>query len=71
MPEYESGSGFFLNAEEIEFGAELAMIAALCFFQAMEIFVELLLVVKSGSVNSLELWIPLLTFPVGSGNTRA
>ena len=43
MPEDQAGAGFFLDAEEIEFDAELAMIAALGFFEAMEIFVEFFL----------------------------
>ena len=41
MPENQAGPRLFLNAEEIELGAQLAMIAALGFFQAMQIFVEL------------------------------
>ncbi len=35
MPEDEAGAGFFLNAEEFELDAELAMIAALGFFEAV------------------------------------
>jgi hypothetical protein len=33
MPENEARAGFFLNAEELEFDAEFAMIAALGFFE--------------------------------------
>ena len=35
MPENEAGAGFFLNAKELEFGAEFAMVAALGFFEAI------------------------------------
>ena len=43
MPEDQARAGLVLNAEEIELGAEFAVIAALGFFEAMQIFVEFLL----------------------------
>ena len=70
MPEDEAGAGFFLNAEEFELDAELAMIAALGFFEAMEIFIELFLREETCGVNALKLRIAFLAFPVGAGDAH-
>src|SRR5271169_6131357 len=35
MPEDQAGAGFFLDAEEFELDAELAMVAALGFFESV------------------------------------
>src|SRR5882724_11103092 len=70
MPENQARAGFFLNAEEIEFGAKLAMVAALGFFQAMEIFVEFLLREERRGVNALELRVAFLSLPVSSGDAH-
>src|SRR5258708_5550790 len=59
-----------LNAEEFELGAELAVIAALGFFEAMEVFVQLLLGEEAGGVNALEPRISFLAFPVRSSNAH-
>ncbi len=64
MPEDQAGSSFFLNTEKIEFNTELAMIAALRFFQAMQILIKFLLSVKGGSVNALKLRISFLPLPI-------
>ena len=61
------GPGGFLNAEKLQLRAEFAMIAALGFFDSMEIFVEFFLLKKQG-VNALELRISFLAFPIGAGN---
>src|SRR5260370_33498677 len=42
------------------------MIAALGFFEAMKIFVQLLFSEEAGGVNTLELRIAFLSFPVGT-----
>src|SRR5713101_1233641 len=68
MPEDEAGAGFFLNAEEVEFDAELAVIAALGFFKTVQMFVQLFLREESHGVNALELGIAFLAFPVGAGD---
>src|SRR5579862_3329688 len=68
MPEDQAGAGGFLNAEKIELGAKLAMIAALGLFDAVEIFVELFLGVEGERVNALELRVPFLAFPVGASD---
>ena len=44
MPENQARTGFVLNAEKIEFLAQLAMIAALGFFEFVQILIEFFLV---------------------------
>src|SRR6266487_4903643 len=70
MPEDEAGAGFFLNAEEVELDAELAMVAALGFFKTVQMFVQLFLREESHGVNALELGIAFLAFPVGAGDVH-
>src|SRR5260370_13807427 len=70
MPEDEAGAGFVLNAEEVQLGAELAMIATLGFLQAMEVFVQLFFGEEAGGVNALQLRISFLTFPVRAGDAH-
>ena len=59
-----------MNAEELELSANLAMIAALGLFQAMEVFLQLFLREKARGVNALELRIAFLTFPVGASDAH-
>ncbi len=70
VPENEACAGFFLNAEEVEFRAELAVIAALGFLDAMQMRVQLFLREESHRVNSLELGIAFLALPVGAGDVH-
>src|SRR5713226_7947879 len=70
MPKDQARTGFVLNAEEFELGAELAMIAAFGLFEAMEVFVQLFFCEEAGGVNALELGIALLAFPVGAGDVH-
>ena len=70
MPENQAGAGFFLNAEEIELRAEFAVIAALGFFQAMQVFVEFFLREEGGGVDALQLRVAFLAFPVGAGDAH-
>src|SRR5207245_8336476 len=53
MPENQAGAGFFLDAEEVELRAQLAMIAAFGFLNAVQVGVQLLLREKSYCVNAL------------------
>src|SRR5438045_7825821 len=46
MPENQAWTGFLLDAEEIQLNTELAMVAALGFFEAMQVFVQLFLCEK-------------------------
>src|SRR2546429_174067 len=64
VPENEARAGFLLDAEEVQFDAELAVIAALGFFQAMQVFVELFLREERHRVNALKLRIALLSLPI-------
>ena len=70
MPENQAWPGFVLNAEQIELLAELAMVAALGFFELVEIFVELLLLDEASAVDPLHLRIAFLAFPVGAGHVH-
>src|SRR6185437_540228 len=67
MPENQAGAGFILNAEEIEFLAEFAMVAPLGLFEFVQIFVEFLLLDETRAVNPLHLRIFFVAFPVGAG----
>src|SRR5580704_10733786 len=68
MPEDEARARSFLNAEKIQLRAKFAMIAALRFFDAMQVFVQLFLCVESQRIDALELRIPLLSLPVSAGD---
>ncbi len=70
VPEDQAGAGFLLNAEEIELGAEAAMVAALRFFELVEILVELFLIDETRGVNSLHLRIAFVALPVGAGDVH-
>ena len=70
MPEDQAGAGFVLNAEKIEFLAELAMVAALGFLELVQIFVEFFLLDEAGAVDPLHLRIFFLALPVGAGDVH-
>src|SRR5262249_847765 len=70
MPEDQAWTGFFLNAKEVKFAAELAMIAAFGLFEAMEVFVQLFLREECGGIDALELRVTFLAFPVGAGDVH-
>ena len=55
VPENQAGAGFLLNAEKVQLNAKFAVIAALGFLEAVQIFVEFLLGEKCGGINALEL----------------
>ena len=54
MPEDETAAGLFLDREEIELGAELAMVAPLRFFERAEIRLEFRAVVPRRAVDALQ-----------------
>ena len=70
VPENEARAGFLLDAEEVQFDAELAVIAALGFFKTVQMFVQLFLREESHGVNALELGIAFLAIPVGAGDVH-
>src|SRR2546423_7337686 len=53
MPENQTGAGFVFNAEEAELDAELAVIAALGFFEPVQVLVEFFLGEKACRINAL------------------
>ena len=70
MPEDQPRAGFFLNAEEVEFLAELAMVAALGFFQLVQVVVKLGLRGEAGAVDALHLRVAFFAFPIGAGDAQ-
>src|ERR1035437_5950382 len=70
MEEDESGTGEFLDAEEGELLAELAVVALLGLFHLFEVGVEFLGGEEGGAVNALELLVVLVALPVGAGDTE-
>ena len=68
MEENQAGSGEFLDAEQVQLLAELAMIALLGFFQALQVGVLILLVEKRGAVDALQARIVLVALPISAGD---
>ena len=68
MEEDQPRPGEFLNAEEIQLLAELAVIALLRFFELVQVLVEFLLCEPRGAVDALQLLVLLVAFPVGAGD---
>jgi hypothetical protein len=58
MPEHHAGR-FFLQVEQIELPAELAMVALLGFFQHVQVGVEFFLLRPGGAVDALQLLVLL------------
>ena len=69
MPEGHAGR-FVLEVEQVELLAELAMIALLGLFQAVQIGVEFLLVAPGGAVDALQHGVARIAAPVGAGELR-
>src|SRR5260221_437578 len=63
MPENQSGAGFFLDAEEVELRAKLAVIAALGFLDAVQMRVQFFLREESYGIDALQLRIAFLALP--------
>ena len=68
MPQNESGTDRFGDAEQIQFLAEFAMVALFGFFNALEILFQLLFRGESDTVNALEHRIGFLPAVIGAGN---
>ena len=68
MEEDQARAGEFLNAEEVELLAELAMVALLGLFELLEVLVQILLGEERGAVDALQLRVVLVAFPVGAGD---
>ncbi len=70
MPEDEPAAGVFLDREEIELGAELAMVALLRFLEHEQIRVELGLRRESRAVDALQHRVVLVAAPVRAGDAH-
>jgi hypothetical protein len=70
VPEDESRSSLVFYAEEIELRPKLAVIAALRFFEPMQIFVEFFLREKTRCINTLQLWIAFVALPVRASHAH-
>src|SRR5690349_12768172 len=66
MKENQTGTGQLLNAEQVEFLSQLAMVAPFGFFQTVEILVEFLLGEERRPVNSLQLGILFVALPIST-----
>ena len=66
----QSATVVVVEGKKIEFFAEFAVVALLCFLEHGEVFVELGLVFESGAVNALELRVVFGAFVVGAGDIR-
>jgi len=68
MKENQPGAGEFLDAEQIELFAELAMVALFGLLHLLEIGVKFLGGKEGRAVNALELLVVLVAFPVGASD---
>ena len=68
MEEDQAGAGEFLNAEEIQLLAELAMVALLRFFELVEVLVEFFFGEPGRAVDALQLLVLLVALPVRAGD---
>src|SRR5260370_38020992 len=68
MEEDEPRAGEFLDAEEVQLLAELAVVALLGLFHLLEVGVELLGREESGAIDALKLLVMLIALPVVAGD---
>ena len=68
MEEDQSGPGEFLDAEEVELLAQLAVVALLGLFHLFEIGFQILRREEGGAVDALQLLVVLVALPVGAGD---
>jgi hypothetical protein len=64
VEEDESGPSSFLNAEQVQLLAELAMVALLGFLDPRQVGIQIFLAEKRGAVNALQLRIVLVALPI-------
>ena len=70
QPEDHARGHVFMEGEEAQFAAQLAVVAALGFFQLLQIGVEGLLVGKGGAVQTGEHGVLFVAAPVGAGSGK-
>ena len=68
VPEHQTRAGLVLNGEQIEVGADSAVITALGLFLPALVFRELLWGLPGGAIDALQLGVVLVAAPVGTGN---
>ena len=68
MEEDQPGPGQFLNAEQVQLLAQLAVVALLGLFELLEVLVQVLLAEEGGAVDALQLLVVLVALPVGAGD---
>ena len=68
QPQRQARADIVVEDEQLQFLAELAMVALLRFLEHREVIVELLLVLERGAVNALELRIFFVAFVIGAGD---
>ena len=66
MEKNQTRPGQFLNAEQIQFLPQFAVVAFLRFLQLVEVFVEVFLREPRSAVNALQLFVFLVAFPVSA-----
>src|SRR5229473_1385857 len=62
VPEHHAGA-FFLEVEQIEFAAELAMVALLGLLDLLEVSIEIFLLRKRRAVDARQHWIVAVAAP--------
>src|ERR1035437_4973702 len=67
MPEDQTWTSQFLNAEEVKLLAQHAMVALGCFFKACKVRVHVLLREEGRAVNALQLRVLFVAEPVSAG----
>ena len=70
QPEWQTGSHQIAHGEKAEFFSDAAMVAALGFFELVQIFVEFLLINEARAINPLHLRIAFLAFPIRARNAH-
>jgi hypothetical protein len=68
LPKDQAGADLVADGEQLEFLAELAMVAFFRFFQIVEMLLEVLLVEKGSAVDALQHVPFFIAAPVGTGN---
>ncbi len=68
VPEDEAAAELVVGAEEVELGAETAVVALLGLFEQVQVVLELLGGREDGAVDALHLEALLVALPVGAGD---
>src|SRR5438270_740004 len=66
QPHWQAGADIIVQNKNLEFFAELAMVALLGFLEHGEVVVEFLFRLEGGAVNALELWVLFVAFIVSA-----